>query len=242
MKALLLAAGRGSRLLPLTDTRPKCLLPIAADLTIFDIQMSALRAHNISDVLLVTGHAADKLMTHAKQNHADLSFTFIHNERYMETGPAYSFWFSRDYFDEGSPLLYLNSDVLFDDSTLDQVLKHPAESTTAIIESEWDEEEVNVVTSASGDITRLGKNIAANESMGEFVGISKLSPLFIKKMLAVAGAFIARDDYQRFAADAINGVVTSGTPLYAVRVDPTRIMEIDTPEDYARAQEVWQPR
>ena len=58
--AVLLAAGTGSRLRPLTDTLPKCLLEVGGR-PLLDYQLEALAAHGVTDVLVVTGHAAGEI-------------------------------------------------------------------------------------------------------------------------------------------------------------------------------------
>lgn len=237
MKALILAAGRGSRLLPMTDSRPKCLLSITADTTIFDIQMQALKRCGVYEVVIVTGHVASTLEEHARTQHPDMQFTFLHNDRYLETGPAYSFWYARDVLNE--PILYLNSDVLFDEQVLQKILSCPAASATAITKSVWDEEEVNVVLDDRNNVQQIGKAISEEQNDGEFVGITKLSPSFIHAMVAAAEKFNSNNELSHFAADAIHGAITSGEELRAVDITGTNVMEIDTPEDYARAQQLW---
>src|SRR3954465_6818227 len=67
MKAMVLAAGLGTRLRPLTDTRPKALVEIGGR-TLLEITLSRLRSFGVRDVIINVHHFADKVLDHLKKN------------------------------------------------------------------------------------------------------------------------------------------------------------------------------
>jgi len=103
-KAIILAAGNGSRLRPLTDGRPKCLLEVGGR-PIIDHQMEALRRCGVTDVVIVVGYCADRI-----RQHLGPTARYIENPRFDSTNSLYSLWLARDELRSGA--IVLNSDVL----------------------------------------------------------------------------------------------------------------------------------
>ena len=89
MKAVILAAGFGNRMRPLTDSVHKTLLQVGGK-TIIDRMMEGLRRVAIQDIVVVTGYLKEDLEEHLLQQHPDLCFRFVHNPRYRETNNIYS--------------------------------------------------------------------------------------------------------------------------------------------------------
>ena len=79
MKAIILAAGIASRLRPLTDNTPKCLLKVG-DKTILEHTLENLIANNITDIIIVTGYLENLVKSFVKEKFPQLNVTFIYNE------------------------------------------------------------------------------------------------------------------------------------------------------------------
>ena len=107
MLGIVLAAGGGTRLRPLTDTLPKTLLPVEGDRTIFELAIANLRAVDITDVVVVTGHGAkliDDAATDLERRYG-LTLHPVFNDRYADWNNAYSLWLARDAFRESALLI-----------------------------------------------------------------------------------------------------------------------------------------
>jgi choline kinase len=235
MKALILAGGKATRLLPITAEVPKCLLPIA-DKTILGWQIEALKSEGVYELVVVTGLHADQIEAYLADAHSDIRCSFIHNDRFASTRPAHGLYLAREYLREG--LIYLNGDVLFEPSTLARTMRSPHASTTATRRGAWDEEQVNVILDGER-VSEIGKHISAEDNQGEFVGITRFDAQF---GTALADTLEAVPEQRRdtlFAVDAINATIQSGQELYAVDVSDTRALEIDTATDYEEAQRIW---
>lgn len=111
MKAIILAAGRGSRLRPFTDTSPKCLTELGG-MTLLDRQLATLRAGGIDDIVIATGYCADQLERPGVQS--------VHNSRWAETNMVETlFEAERDF---GDDLIVCYADIAYRPEVLEALL------------------------------------------------------------------------------------------------------------------------
>ncbi len=104
MKAIILAAGKGTRL-DGTAVKPKCLVEIGG-LTLLQRQVESLRELNIERIVLVIGFGAESI-----RKECDSDISFVENIHFAQTSSLYSLWLAREHLAEG--FVVLNSDVLF---------------------------------------------------------------------------------------------------------------------------------
>ncbi|MGH3007309.1 MAG: sugar phosphate nucleotidyltransferase, partial [Gaiellaceae bacterium] len=111
MRGLVLAAGPGRRLHPLTAALPKTLLPLTDGRTILDLALSNLRSVGLEDVVLVTGFAAERVEERAPEleRRYGVRLELVFNDRAEEWNNAYSLWLARDALREGA--LLVNGDT-----------------------------------------------------------------------------------------------------------------------------------
>jgi histidinol-phosphate/aromatic aminotransferase/cobyric acid decarboxylase-like protein/choline kinase len=131
MKAIILAAGYGRRMRPLTDTQHKTLLCIDGR-TIIDRILSGLRVHGVTDVAIVTGYRATELQAHVSANHRDMSLEFIHNPRFDETNNIYSMALAFESLLLNGDVLLIESDLIYDPSVLARLLRSPWENVALV--------------------------------------------------------------------------------------------------------------
>jgi choline kinase len=129
--ALLLAAGTGSRLAPLTDMIPKCLVPVN-DISILERLMGSLEEHNFNRLVVVIGHQADCIRDYLGTRKGGMDITYITSPLYKTTNNIYSLWLARDIIDE--PFLLIESDLVFDTDMLTDML-YPDRVAVAKIEA-----------------------------------------------------------------------------------------------------------
>ncbi len=238
MNAIILAAGQAKRLWPITKKLPKCLLQIS-NKAIIDHQIDALLSVGIEKIVIVVGFRAEKLMDHLTQTYPDVPFIFIKSRDYKKTSAAYSLWLAKEYLADTA--LYLNADVLFDRQIVKLIVDDPRGSITAYQRVPWDEEEVNVVLDKDDQVLEIGKQISPKLSHGEFIGITKLDPVFNKTLVSVLDEFIEKQELKKFAADSLNQTILRGETLFALDVTDYPAIEIDTIEDYTRAKDIVIP-
>jgi len=122
IKAIILAAGQGTRLNDLTREIPKCLVRIGQK-KIIDYQLDALIENNIRDVVIVVGHKKEKLISYIiNSNYSNLmNISFVDNEIYSRTNSCYSLWVAKDHIKDG--YVHLNSDLIFHPGLLKDLLR-----------------------------------------------------------------------------------------------------------------------
>lgn len=237
MKAIIMAGGQAVRLRPITNDTPKCLLKIG-DQTIIDFQIATLKKNNINDVVMITGFCADLLEKYVSERHSDIHFTFVRNKDFQTTRPAYGLWLAREHL-KGEPVIYLNADLLCESSIFDEVIQS-GKTITAIQKIEWNEEAVNVILHTNGEVLEIGKHINKDTNHGEFLGIIKMSEGFCEELVKVLEEFESASDRNRFAVDAVNGVIIRGKEkLYSLDVTDRVAIEVDTLADYEAGQKIW---
>ena len=104
MKAVILAAGIASRLRPLTDTTPKCLLKVG-ERCLLQRAFDALLQNGFREFVIVTGYRQQQIVNFLEAHYPALEVTFIYNEKYASTNNIYSLWLTRPYVDKEDILL-----------------------------------------------------------------------------------------------------------------------------------------
>lgn len=117
--ALLLAAGTGSRLYPLTKDEPKCLTSVSGK-TILERIVSNLNRQGMKRLVIVTGHLEHCIREYLGDQVGELKIEYIFSSLYKTTNNIYSLWMARNVINE--PFLLLESDLVFDESLLDEMI------------------------------------------------------------------------------------------------------------------------
>ena len=117
--ALLLAAGTGSRLLPLTKKSPKC-LTLVNEISILERLIKSLNQNGFKRLVVVTGHLEDCIRNFLETRAGNLTIEYVFSPLYKTTNNIYSLWMARDIINE--PFLLIESDLVFDPSLLKDML------------------------------------------------------------------------------------------------------------------------
>src|SRR5690349_3152556 len=112
MKAVILAAGIASRLRPLTDNTPKCLLKVGGK-TILGITLDNILANNISEIIIVTGYLEHQIRKFISANYPEIKVKYIFNDVYASTNNIYSLWLTKESV-LNEDMLMMDSDIVFD--------------------------------------------------------------------------------------------------------------------------------
>jgi histidinol-phosphate/aromatic aminotransferase/cobyric acid decarboxylase-like protein len=122
--AVILAAGIGRRMRPLTNDRPKTLLEVAGRSMIRWI-VDAVLAHGIDDITVVTGYCDGQLRAHLAANYPGRTFRYVHNDRYDQTNNIYSLALALGERQLAGDLLLVESDLVFGADVLGRLLASP---------------------------------------------------------------------------------------------------------------------
>jgi histidinol-phosphate/aromatic aminotransferase/cobyric acid decarboxylase-like protein/choline kinase len=121
MKALILAAGYGNRMRPLTDNAHKTLLTIAGE-TIIGRILDGLCDNGITDFVIVTGYRHQELMDYCSNNYPRCSIQYVHNERYRETNNIFSMALAFEQISIDSDLILIESDLIYEPAVIQRLL------------------------------------------------------------------------------------------------------------------------
>jgi choline kinase len=130
--ALLLAAGTGSRLLPLTQESPKC-LTLVSEISILERLVENLTIQGFKKLVVVTGHLSSSIENFLGTKYNDMIIEYVHSPFYKTTNNIYSLWMVRKIMTE--PFVLLESDLVFDPSLLNDMM-YPDRLAVAGIE-DW---------------------------------------------------------------------------------------------------------
>jgi choline kinase len=230
--ALLLAAGTGSRLAPLTDMTPKCLVPVN-DISILERLIRSLEDHNFNRLVVVIGHQADCIRDYLGTRKGGMDITYITSPLYKTTNNIYSLWLARDVIDE--PFLLIESDLVFDTDMLKDML-YPDRVAVAKIEPWMNETTVTINNLMEVDEFHCGTTITKKEQY-KTVNIYSLSNATWKLVKERLDHHISKNMvngyYETVFADLVQEDCLSFTPVF---FDVDSWYEIDTITDLRAAE------
>ncbi len=124
MKALILTAGLGNRMKPLTDVVHKTMLKVGNE-TIIERIINGLQANGITDIVIVTGYRADELKQYLLSRYSQVNFTFVNNPRYKETNNIYSLALAFNEIEINDDILLIESDLIYENKVIDKIINSP---------------------------------------------------------------------------------------------------------------------
>ncbi len=239
MKAIILAAGVGSRVRPLTDNTPKSLLKIG-DKTILERMISNIEGVGIKEILIITGYLEDQVKEFVKNKFSHLNISFIRNDKYSETNTGYSLLLAKD-FAKGDSFIKFDADVVFEKEVLLRLVNDPNETCLSIDKNiHLDKEEVKVICDEENRVLKVGKKLDPALSKGESIGIEKISNEAGKLLFDILGNLMKdKKNYNEYYDDSYTTLVEKGIPFHAVDITGLKWVEIDTHDDYGRAQKMF---
>jgi choline kinase len=237
LQAIILAAGLSKRLRPLTDSAPKCLLKIG-EKTILGLTINNIFENDINDFIIVTGYRENMIKDFIAEHYPKINVTFLTNSDYKNNNNSYSLWMTREYI-RGDVLL-LDSDILFDSKIISKLLKSGCENCLAVNRKHiLSEEEIKVLIDSANKIRHIGKEFDPKKSFGESIGIEKFSEGFFARLGEVLNRKIVKEkNVNEFYETSFQELIDAGNDIYAVDVSEFESMEIDTPEDLKKAEDM----
>ncbi len=238
--AILLVAGTGTRLKPLTDTRPKCLLEVGGHSLLIRL-LRQLHELGVERVVLATGYL-EHTLREAVENVDDLpEIRFAHNPNFQTTNNAESLKMAMPAV-EGRPFLLCDGDVLLSDAGwLGELSRDPRENVLSMLASDTMGEEEMKITLIDGVVRGLSKQLDPKESHGESLGLQKIGATIAEdlydRLQSMTESERANKYYEDIFADLIEH---KNHTFHTLSVQPNTWTEIDTVEDLETARAMYQ--
>lgn len=234
-QAVVLAAGTGSRLRPLTEARPKCLLEIGGR-SLLDRLLDQLAEAGVDRVVLVTGHLAAQLASYAAQREHP-QVLCAPNPRYDTTNNAVSLLCARPFLRPGEGFILCDGDVLLGRNALLDLVAAP-DPCALLVEPKsalsW--EEMKAIVDDSLRVLTLSKELEPSRCVGESIGIQKVGgdplPALWETLVQMAQGGREGAYYE----EAFQRLIDSGATFRAVLIEPGGFTEIDDLADLEDAR------
>jgi choline kinase len=235
MKAVILAAGVGSRLAPLTNDRPKSLVEVNGKSFLFR-QLGLLAEAGIpsQDVIVVGGYKLEFLRDALTRG--GFACPIVFNDHFSDWNNFYSLLVAKDALG-GSDFLQLDGDTILDAKLLPKVLAAKGDALVAVdCRDELDDETMKVELDGAR-VRAISKKLDPAKCAGEYIGVTKLSAAAAATIFTELAKFPAEGLTHEYYEHAYHRLTGSGAvPFGIVDVHDCTVLEIDTVEDLRRAE------
>lgn len=238
MRAIVLAAGEGTRLRPHTLDKPKCLVPLAGR-PLLEWQAGSLRRAGVHDITVVTGYRAEQV--------AALGFATVHNDRFAETNMVASLMCARALLDGSDDVVIAYGDLVYEARHIEALAACTA-PVAMTVDRDWrslwslrmadplqDAETLRI--GDNGNVVELGRKPSSyDEIEGQYMGLigvrAGFAPEFVRAYDALdpAGPYDGRDRDNMYMTSFLQHLIDHVTPVAAV-VGSGGWLEVDTTLD-----------
>ncbi len=249
MNAIIIAAGRGSRLEHHTDDRPKCMVEVGGR-SILDHQLDALAHNGVDDIHIIRGYLAQQLVVDGATYHA--------NPDWPDNNILHSLFCAESAMEGGFLSTY--SDIVYTPGVVESALNAPGD-ITLVVDRQWQRAYVDrddhpvtqaeLVRTDGDDVTAVGKQVGPDGATGEFIGLAAHSARGARQMREtfheMCTYFDDDDDIRdgrpfrkAYLADLYEAMIDRDIHIGWTAIDGGW-REIDTVEDLHAVNAVWPP-
>jgi len=237
-KAVILAAGRGKRIAPLTDTKPKPLLQIFGK-PLIEHSLDALRENGINECIIVTGYMAEKLRKHLERNGKHgITISYVYNPAY-ENGNGLSLYVAKRLLDNGQPFIVLMVDHLIDPKIIRKALENMKKEPLLCVDYTPShppqlKDATKVFVDKNGFVNNVGKDIPKWNCVD--AGVLVLDRRFFEAVEPI------KSESKLTLSKCLNHMIGLGIPVWACDISGLLWLDIDFPEDVAFAEKLLAER
>ncbi len=232
---IILAAGVGSRLRPLTNNVPKCLVQVAG-IPILQRQIEAFLACEIGRIIVVAGYKSDQVLSFC-QNYPDVVKVVV-KEQYANTNNMYSFYMAAENLGEASVLL-CNGDVVFEPEIISSLLKSEWGNLISVQPNRYDDEAMKVVVDSQHRVVELSKAVSASSAYGVSIDVYKFCPFTCREILKIATRIIVDEGKRNLWTEVAISEALQLIEFRPFDIGVHRCVEIDNFADLTLANEIF---
>lgn len=232
MRGVILAAGKGRRIFELTNGLPKSYLTIGGR-RILDHQLDSLKRIGVKSVVMVIGYRSQLF----EQDYGNRGIILLKNPFYDRTNVLASLWFARDYLSEG--FYFMHADTYFDPTILEDLGCHTGDVVLAVNKKCTVPEDMKV--QADGDrVVRINKEMTCEQAFGEFTGVARITSAAAPRVLYhIRDRIENQARHDDFFETVLQDLIDEGIPVGILDIGTRVSVEIDFPEDYYLAKELY---
>ncbi len=229
MKALILAAGRGTRISRYLEGGPKCTVNIGGT-SLIRYTVELLQSFDIHDIALVLGYQEQAV----REALADCSVTFFENPFFDVTNSIASAWFAREFLNTDEDILIMNGDVYLDRALMPLILNSQPGRTPLLFADETRREEADYkFCYRDGILLKYGKELTGADITGEYIGVARLANTFLPRFRQKLEDMIAEGKHSVWWENVLYEL-SHVTPVYVAGTEGGFWAEVDYIEDYER--------
>jgi choline kinase len=234
MKAVVLAAGQGTRIRSVHGEHPKCLIEVDGS-TILDHQLEALSTAGINDIAIVVGYKKEQIISHVTTRSLtnNQRIHFIENPAFAITNNIYSLWLALDWL-QGDSFVVLNADVIFDPEIMQSAVRVYA-PISMIVDPLWRDETMKVIIEEDR-VIEMSKKVSREEFSATYIGITVFSKSIQNEFFRKMHKLIASGRVDEFFNSAVQELANEGIFVGFTSTDGLAWAEIDDPVDLSFAR------
>ncbi len=241
MKAIILSAGQGRRLMPLTKSAPKCLLPVDGDQPVLDLQLRALATAGVRRAIVMVGFGAEQVEQHlAETRIPGIEVETRFNPFFASSDNLVTCWLARP--DMDGDFLLINGDTLFDASVPQRLIAAPIAPITVTIDrkARYDDDDMKVCLSRGRRLQAIGKKLDPKLHIdGEAIGMIRfLGPGTREFRDALDQSVRSVKSHGAWYLSVVNEIAQRSR-VETCSIEGAWWAEIDSPEDLASARAAY---
>ncbi len=227
MRALILAAGRGTRISRYLSGMPKCMVEIGNGQRLIEYTVDLLSRMGVDRIGIVLGYHAEAI----RKALAGKGVFFYSNPFYDVTNSIASAWFAKEFIAQDD-LLIMNGDVYLEEALLKQILAEP-KSPVLFADRSRKETADYKFCYENGILLKFGKELTGEDITGEYIGIGKFSREFLPEFVRQMDTMIERQEHAAWWENVVYSL-SGEQPVYVADVGDGFWAEVDYVEDYER--------
>ena len=243
MKAIVLSAGQGRRLLPLTAEQPKCLLPVDGDVCVLRRQLELLAGCGIPRAVVVTGFGAERVeRALVTQPVPGLAVETLFNPFYASSDNLATCWLARATM--GEDFVLMNGDTLFESSVLARLLDSGPAPITVTIDhkARYDDDDMKVSLDARGRLLAIGKSLPEDAVGAESIGMLLFRGSGPKVFVDALESAVRQDGALRRWYLSVVNELARRTAVETCSIQGLWWQEIDAADDLERCRQAYRER
>lgn len=233
MRALILAAGIGSRLRPLTDEVPKCMVEVNG-IKIIEKQIENLLENGVKDIAVITGYKSNVLEKYIIEKYKNIQI--IKNEEYLITNNMYSL-FLGSFFIKNKEFILMNADVFFDSVIIKKLLEEPEKNIIVCDKGNYLEESMKIIKK-DDRIIEISKTVKEKDSYGATIDVYKFSKEASEVLLEKVNEIINIDNEKNSWTEVAIQEILKEVCFKSLDMNDNWV-EIDNNEDLRLAEKIF---